>query len=55
MAEPEILKQEFAIRNLPTQSVTLYPARAQVVRDIKDVSLGVSKAQEEEPYKSDFN
>ncbi|KAL9609694.1 MAG: hypothetical protein Q9167_005544 [Letrouitia subvulpina] len=40
MADPEIFEQAFAIRNLPTQSVILYPARAQVVRDIKDVSLG---------------
>lgn len=32
-------KQEFRIRDLPTRSVTLFPTRAQVVRDIKDVPL----------------
>ncbi|OAA67920.1 hypothetical protein SPI_00115 [Niveomyces insectorum RCEF 264] len=32
-------KQEFRVRDLPTRSVTLFPTRAQVVRDIKDVSL----------------
>ncbi|KAK3306502.1 uncharacterized protein B0T15DRAFT_509873 [Chaetomium strumarium] len=32
-------KQEFHVRDLPTRSVTLFPARAQVVRDIRDVVL----------------
>ncbi|KAK4034346.1 hypothetical protein C8A01DRAFT_39170 [Parachaetomium inaequale] len=32
-------KQDFHIRNLPTRSVTLFPTRAQVVREIKDVTL----------------
>ncbi|SPQ23869.1 1b4e9f36-a589-48ea-98f2-e1969fde7dbd [Thermothielavioides terrestris] len=32
-------KQEFHVRNLPTRSVTLFPSRAQIVRDIKDVTL----------------
>ncbi|KAK4233000.1 hypothetical protein C8A03DRAFT_19833 [Achaetomium macrosporum] len=32
-------KQEFHVRDLPTRSVTLFPARAQVVRDIRDVTL----------------
>ena len=41
MAEEDILKQEFMIRNLQTRSVTLYPARAQVVRDLKDIILKV--------------
>ncbi|KAJ4300577.1 hypothetical protein N0V88_003256 [Collariella sp. IMI 366227] len=31
--------QEFHVRNLPTRSVTLFPTRAQVVRDLKDVVL----------------
>ncbi|KAK4454231.1 hypothetical protein QBC34DRAFT_392873 [Podospora aff. communis PSN243] len=32
-------KQEYRIRDLPTKSVTLFPTRAQIVREIKDVSL----------------
>ncbi|KAK4185712.1 hypothetical protein QBC35DRAFT_476125 [Podospora australis] len=32
-------KQEVRVRDLPTRSVTLFPTRAQVVRDIKDVAL----------------
>ncbi|KAK4695666.1 hypothetical protein P7C71_g2133, partial [Lecanoromycetidae sp. Uapishka_2] len=39
MAQESIHKQEFAIRHLSTRSVTLYPARAQVIRDINDVAL----------------
>jgi len=35
-------KQEFRIRDLPTKSVTLFPTRAQIVREIKDVALKVS-------------
>jgi hypothetical protein len=35
-------KQEFHIRDVPTQSVTLFPSSAQVVRAIKDVQLKVS-------------
>lgn len=35
-------KQEYRIRDLPTRSVTLFPTRAQVLRDIKDVPLKVS-------------
>lgn len=40
-----IHKQEFRVRDLPTRTVTLFPSRAQVVRDIKDVSLKVSQMQ----------
>ncbi|KAB5576317.1 hypothetical protein GE09DRAFT_620682 [Coniochaeta sp. 2T2.1] len=32
-------KQEFRIRDIPTRTVTLFPTRAQVVRDIKNVVL----------------
>ncbi|KAL2120313.1 hypothetical protein VTJ04DRAFT_4339 [Mycothermus thermophilus] len=32
-------KQEFNIRTLPTRSVTLFPSRAQIIRDIKNVTL----------------
>ncbi|PSR82909.1 hypothetical protein BD289DRAFT_461500 [Coniella lustricola] len=32
-------KQEFCLRDLPTRTVTLFPTRAQVVRDLKDVLL----------------
>ncbi|KAG6991005.1 hypothetical protein G7Y79_00059g091900 [Physcia stellaris] len=39
MASEVVYKQEFNIRNVATRSVTLYPARAQVVRDIRDISL----------------
>ena len=35
-------KQEFRVRELSTRSVTLFPTRAQVVRDIKNVVLKVS-------------
>jgi hypothetical protein len=34
-------KQEYRIRDLPTKSVTLFPTRAQIVREIKDVALKV--------------
>jgi len=37
-----IPKQEYRLRDLPTRSVTLFPSRAQVVRDIKDLPLKVS-------------
>ena len=36
-----VYKQEFRVRDLPTRTVTLFPSRAQIVRDIKDVSLKV--------------
>ncbi|KAK4677718.1 hypothetical protein QC764_301230 [Podospora pseudoanserina] len=32
-------EQQFHIRDLPTRTVTLFPTRAQVVRDIKEVAL----------------
>ena len=35
-------KQTFALRELPTRAVTLYPARAEVVRDINDIALKVN-------------
>lgn len=34
-----VQKQEFLLRDLPTRTVTLFPSRAQVVRDIKNVTL----------------
>lgn len=34
-----IHKQEYQLRDLPTRTVTLFPSRAQVVRDIKNVAL----------------
>ena len=42
MAEENIYKQEFGIRNLLTRSVTLYPTRAQITRDIDEITLKVS-------------
>jgi hypothetical protein len=39
MVEEVVHKQEFVVRSLSTRSVTLYPAKAQVVRDISDVTL----------------
>ncbi|KAL9098902.1 MAG: hypothetical protein Q9163_005521 [Psora crenata] len=39
MAEENLHKQEIILRSLSTNSVTLYPTRAQVVRDINDISL----------------
>lgn len=41
MAEEIIHKQDFTVRNLLTRSVTLYPERAQIVRDINDITLKV--------------
>lgn len=35
----DIPRQSFQIRDLPTKSVTLYPARAHVIREIRDVLL----------------
>ena len=32
-------KQEYHIRHLPTRNVVLFPTRAQIIRDIKDVHL----------------
>ncbi|KAK0514039.1 hypothetical protein JMJ35_003761 [Cladonia borealis] len=39
MAEENIYKQEFNVRNLLTRSVTLYPSRAQITRDIDEITL----------------
>lgn len=41
MAEEHVHQQEFAIRALSTRSVTLYPYRAQVIRDINEITLHV--------------
>ncbi len=41
MAEGNVYKQEFSIRNLSTRSVTLYPARAHVIRDVNEIVLKV--------------
>lgn len=38
----DVTKQEFNLRDLGTKSVTLFPSRAQVVRELKDVHLAVS-------------
>ncbi|KAH8882563.1 hypothetical protein GQ53DRAFT_753611 [Thozetella sp. PMI_491] len=35
----ETNKVEYRVRDLPTRSVTLFPSRAQVIREIKDVPL----------------
>ena len=34
-------RQDFNIRHVENQIVTLYPTRAQMVRDIKNITLGV--------------
>ncbi|KAL9027673.1 MAG: hypothetical protein Q9196_003838 [Gyalolechia fulgens] len=39
MAESSMQRQEFVLRELATQIVTLYPTRAQVVRSVKDLDL----------------
>lgn len=39
MADEILHKQEFHIRNLATRTVTLFPTRAQIVRDIKEIIL----------------
>ena len=40
----ELNKQDFAVRSLPTRSVTLSPSRAEIIRDINDVTLKVMKS-----------
>lgn len=40
-----IQKLEYRVRDLPTRSITLFPTRAQVVRNIKDVNLKVRQAR----------
>lgn len=42
MAADASNKQEFLVRNLHTRSVTLYPTKAQIVRDVTGISLKVS-------------
>ncbi|RFU28444.1 hypothetical protein B7463_g7875, partial [Scytalidium lignicola] len=39
MADQTIHKQEFRIRDLSTRSVLLFPTQAQIVRDVKDITL----------------
>ena len=39
MADDLIHKQEFAVRGLSTRNITFYPTKAQVVRDLNDISL----------------
>lgn len=46
MADQIIHKQEFRVRDLSTRSVLLFPYRAQIVRDVKDIALKVSSKQE---------
>ena len=48
MAE-QIPRQTFEIKDLPTKSVTLYPSRAHIVREIRDISLNAG-ANEIEVY-----
>ena len=42
MSEENLYKQKFEIKQWPTRSVTLYPTRATVVRQIEGVKLKVS-------------
>ena len=44
MADEGIHKQVFNVRNVTTRSVTLYPSRAHIVREINDVTLKVGDA-----------
>ena len=44
MADEGIHKQDFNVRNVKTRSVTLYPSRAHIVREIDDIRLEVSDA-----------
>src|SRR4051794_33492932 len=39
MATDSPHKQEFRIRDLSTRSVLLFPTRAQIIRDIKDIPI----------------
>ena len=41
MTDKIIKMHKFSIRSLSTQTVTLYPDRAQVVRQIRDIPLEV--------------
>jgi len=43
MAEEPIHRQRFNISSLKARSVTIYPLRAAVVRDIEDVVILVSR------------
>ena len=44
MADEGIYKQDFNVRNVTTRSVTLYPSRAHIIREINDITLKVSDA-----------
>ncbi len=44
MAEDTVHKQQFAIRGLATRSATLYPTRAEIIRDINEITLNVSQS-----------
>jgi len=39
MANEDVYKQEFRIRDLTTRSVLLFPTRAQIIRDIREITL----------------
>lgn len=39
MSNDDIHRQEFLIRDLTTRSVLLFPTRAQIIRDIKEITL----------------
>ena len=41
MTEGNVHKQEVAVRDLATSSVTFFPTRANVVRDVNDVIIKV--------------
>ncbi|KAH8678938.1 hypothetical protein BGZ60DRAFT_402185 [Tricladium varicosporioides] len=45
MADENTHKQEFRIRDLSTRSVLLFPTRAQIIRDIKEITLAPGSNQ----------
>lgn len=40
----DIEKKEYHVRDLPTRTVTLFPTKAQVVRDLKQLALKVTSS-----------
>ena len=45
MATDTTHKQEFKLRDLSTRSVLLFPTRAQIIRDIKDIPIQPGRNQ----------
>ena len=44
MADDLVNRQQFVVRDLGTNSVTFFPSSANIVRDVKDITIKVSNA-----------